>query len=480
MTKANGKSIIIKFDGASEQVVGHTKKIVGLVKARFIIPVIDNLNLEANPRSSKEGSVTDAIQDTLQTSPELFPFMSKGILLAASQYEWLERNRIKITTEDPDIEGILDGGHNTLAIGLYILDRALTFHNESLQKKSKTWEQFKLIWTEKKRYVDTYIEAVQNDPENKDMDFYIPVELLVPSDVENPDTVLDFNNNLLDICAARNNNVQLQLSAKANQRGYFDELRSLMQEKAPQIYSRVEWKSNDGGDIKVQNIITLAWIPLNLIDKVHDEDDSGKYIEPVAPNKLYSSKGACLKQFERLMSSPDVTIETDDNYKRALCNDQIESSLEITVLLPELYDYIFEKFPMLYNRAGGSYGKISAVKSINKAKKIKQTPFYKKDMATYKRDGSIDEYGTLSPEGFIMPLVYGLQALMEKKEINGTSRIEWTREPKKFLEDNLETIVNDYAGILSLCDYDPQKVGKAQQSYKQALASYKMAIAGML
>lgn len=474
------KSIIIRFEGESEQVVGYTKKIVGLVKARFIVSIIDNLNLEANPRSAKEGSVTDAIQETLLTSKELFPFMTKGILLAASHYENLERTRIKITTTNPSIEGILDGGHNTLAIGLYILKKALEFHNESLPKKAKNWEQFKLLWIENRNFIDTYIEFVKKDSYNSDLEFYVPVELLVPSDIEDPNAVFEFKNHLLDICAARNNNVQLQLSAKANQKGYFDELQVLMRNYAPQIYDRVEWKSNDGGDIKVQNIVTLAWIPLSLIDKVHEYGDPNRFIDPVAPNKLYSGKGACLKQFEKLMSSPDVTIETDDNYKRELCNDQIESALEIAVQIPKLYDYIFSKFPDLYNKAGGSYGRISAVKSINNKKNIKYTPYYKNSMAKYKRDGNLDDLGTLSPEGFIMPLVYGLQALMEKKNVNGVTKIVWNQDPQDFLEKNLERIVADYAGILSLCDYDPQKVGKAQQSYKQSLASFKMAQAGML
>ena len=474
------KSIIVKFDGESEQVVGYTKKIVGLIKARYIVPIIDELNLEANPRSSKEGAVTDAIQETILTSKELFPFMSKGILLAASQYEWLERNRIKLTTNNLGIEGILDGGHNTLAIGLYILKKALDFHNETMPQKAKTWDEFKSLWVKNKKYIETYIESVQKDSSNSDLEFFIPVELLVPRDMDDPNVVLEFNNHLLDICAARNNNVQLQLSAKANQKGYFDMLQTLMKNEAPQIYSRVEWKTNDGGEIKVQNIVTLAWIPLGLIDKVHEDSDSDRFIEPVAPNKLYSGKGACLKQFEKLMSSPDVTIETDDNYKRALCNDQIESALEISVRIPALYDYIFSKFPSLYNKAGGSYRRISAVKSLNKNNSIKHTPFYKNSMATYKRDRSLDDPGTLSPEGFIMPLVYGLQALMEKRDVNGVTKIVWTQEPMKFLEDNLEQIVVDYSGILSLCDYDPQKVGKAQQSYKQALSSFKMAVAGML
>lgn len=71
-------SIIIKFEGANEQTVGNITKVVGLVQARFFVPIIDTLNLEANPRSSKTGAVTDAIQETIINNPALFPFMSKG------------------------------------------------------------------------------------------------------------------------------------------------------------------------------------------------------------------------------------------------------------------------------------------------------------------------------------------------------------------------------------------------------------------
>ena len=115
------KSIIIKFDYSNEQTVGKITKIVGLVEAKFIIPIIDGLNLEANPRSAKTGSVTDAIQDSIENDSKVFPFKTKGILLASSQYEKLDRGRLKITPDNPEIEGILDGGHNTLAIGLYII-----------------------------------------------------------------------------------------------------------------------------------------------------------------------------------------------------------------------------------------------------------------------------------------------------------------------------------------------------------------------
>lgn len=458
--------IIIKFDCMDEQTVGDITKIVGLVNARYMIPIIDSLNLEANPRSSKTGSVTDCIQEDIICNPKLFTFKTKGILLASSNYEKMERKRIKIIPDNVEIEGILDGGHNTLAIGLYILKQAMEYTGESLKRGSKTWDDFRKLWQENRDIIDEYLNEVKSNPDNKELDFLVPIELLVPSDIDNPVVVRRFKDALIEICAARNNNVQLQTSAKSNQKGYFDELKKLFKEHNPLISDRIEWKTNDGGDIKAQDVIALSWIPLNLITPVLDEN--GRKIESIAPNKLYSGKGGCLKQFEKLMSSPDVTSCREDNYKHELINKEVESAFEIAVQLPELYDYIYEQFPKFYNAAGGKYGSITAVKNMNAKRKVKKTRYTDK------------EIDTLSPEGFIMPLVYGLQALMEDSTVDGEKIIKWRQPPMNFLVDNLDKIVKNYSGTLSLCDYDPQKVGKQQQCYEQALSAFKMAIAGLL
>ena len=96
----------------------------------------------------------------------------------------------------------------------------------------------------------------------------MPVELLVPRDAGDFACVEAFKNDLLEICEARNNNVELNISAKANQKGFFDGLKSLMEKRNPALCSRIEWKTNDGGDIKAQDLIALAWIPLALITQV--------------------------------------------------------------------------------------------------------------------------------------------------------------------------------------------------------------------
>lgn len=459
----NKKSVIIKFDFSSEQTVGEITKIVGLTKATYLIPVIDILDLEANPRSSATGPVTAAIQDSIESAPETFPFKTKGILLASSQYEHLERDRVKITPDNLQIEGILDGGHNTLAIGLYILRAAQAFKGAPHSKGQKTWSSFKEEWKANRDLIDEYLEALRKDPSIGNLSFFIPVELLVPRQADDPLCVEAFRNDLLEICAARNNNVQLHISDKANQLGYYDTLKSLMDAHNPTLSNRIQWKSNEGGEIKAQDIIALAWIPLNLISPV--KDSHGRTIEPVLAQNTYRGKGGCLTQFEKLMSSPDVTVETSADYKRELRNSEVRTAFKIAVELPELYDYIYEMFPRFYNAAGGIYGRITAVKTLNDKRKDKKTPYTEKEIET------------VSPDGFITPLVYGLQALMEN---DGNNEIRWKQAPMDFLRNNLDKIVAHYAGIFSMCDYDPQKIGKNPQSYAQALAGFKMAIAGIL
>ena len=88
------------------------------------------MDLDANPRASKTGPVTEAIQDSIGRTPVLFPFKTKGILLAASQYERLGAGRIRILPDNLELEGVLDGGHNLLAIGLFLLDKAMSYKGE--------------------------------------------------------------------------------------------------------------------------------------------------------------------------------------------------------------------------------------------------------------------------------------------------------------------------------------------------------------
>lgn len=69
---------------------------------------------------------------------------------------------------------------------------------------------------------------------------------------------------------------------------------------------------------------------------------------------------------------------------------------------------------------------------------------------------------------------------MERRPVDGHYEIRWIVPPMDFLHENLESIVKHYAGTLGMCGYDPQKVGRTQVSYTQAVSCFKMALANIL
>lgn len=446
------KSINIKFEQVTEQSAGPVQRISGFVKARELIELLDAADLEANPRSAKTGPVTNDIIESITDTPEIFTFKTKGILLGASSFKKNKNQQYSLSFVNPTIEGILDGGHNTLAIGTHILISAL--RNNSIKRKIKTWPEFKDSWLQYRKEIE---ELKNLDPHSKlyhpvALDFLVPLEILVPSDVDSPDTIEKFNNSLLSICSARNNNAQLTLETKSNKKGFYEELRNYL---PPRISARVEWKSNDGGDIKVRDIISLTWIPLS---KLNGELD---YIPVIPPQNIYRNKGECARLFDLLMSEDEVSENTNGEYTRQLHNNAIRSALKIGAEIPELFDKIYLDFPKAYNENNGRFGKISVVKKIDQNAQHSLTHFTKKPV----------EYKY--PDGLIYPIVYGLQTLLE---MDHDSNISWSQDPYIFLDNHLPAIVKKYKVILDAFAFDPQKVGKNEGSYQLVIDAYKTEI----
>lgn len=443
----NPTNVIIRFDTVAEQAAGPVLRIVGFVRARELLQLFDAADLEANPRSAKAGPVTEDILDSISDSPDIFVFKTKGILVGASSYERLQRNRFRLSFENTKIEGILDGGHNTLAIGTHILINAVG--DKAIKRKIRRWPDFKEMWDEYRDEIEALRKLKPEDSgyEPRALDFLVPIEVLVPSDLESDDATEAFNSSLLSICSARNNNVQLTLETKANKKGFYEDLRKALPSS---IANRVEWKTNDGGEIKARDLIALAWIPLSALEV--------DYVPKIAPQNIYRNKGECAKQFDTLMSDELVSVETAGEYTRAVHNDVIRSALALAGQLPELYDKIYQDFPMAYNQGEGRFGKISIVKMAEDMRS-KPTAYFTDTPVKYSY-----------PDGLIMPLVYGLLALMKT---TSDGRVTWSQDPNKFLDNHLDQIVRKYRVILDAYKFDPQKVGKNEGSYELVLDAYK-------
>lgn len=442
----NPDKIVIRFDQVAEQIEGPVKRVVGFVRAKNMLSLFDAADLEANPREAKSGAVTADIIESIRGTPETFPFKTKGVLVGASNYELLQRNRYELSFENTKIEGILDGGHNMLAIGTYILSKAL--NDERIIRKVKRWTDLKDYWTQHRNEINILKKEPNNEFGEGPLEFLVPIEVLVPSTLEDPDTINEFNNSLLEICAARNNNVELTLETKANKKGFYEYLRKSLQ---PAIAARVEWKTNDGGEIKVRDLIALAWIPLSVIDLPIDIK--------IPPQNIYRNKGECAKHFDTIMSDERVSKPTEGDYTHELNNAAVHSALVIAGRLPELYDKIYIKFPTSYN--GDREGRFGGLAIVNKAKDMRSIP-------TTHFTKIKTEYAY--PDGLIMPLVYGLKALMKKDE---KGNVIWAEDPFSFIDDHLDAIVKKYRLVLDAFRGDPQKIGKNEGSYELVLDAFE-------
>lgn len=441
----NPNELLIRFETVDRQTEGPVTRLVGFARARNLLPLLDAADLDANPRTAKVGQITNDIRESIETSPELFPFKTKGILVASANCRELERRRYHMTFENPAIEGILDGGHNTLAIGLHILSVAGVEPKEL--KRVKSWPDFKEAWVANVAKIKALKSSAQSG-EGGALDFLVPVEVLIPTDAEDDLQLEAFTSSLFEICAARNNNRQLADEAKANKKGLYDYLR----EQVPaEIGKRVEWKSNDGGDVKVRDLVALSWVPLSL-------STLPAGVSHPRTVEMYSGKGKCSASFDALMEHPEVSTQlADGTYE--LHNPVIGSALSIAGAIPKLYDLIYREFPAAYNDGGKRFGGLSSVKLAKDMRTKPVSPFTKTPVQfSY-------------PDGFIMPLVYGLSALMRS---GGDGHVEWiVANPERFIRENLPAVVRRYRAIIEAFSGDPQKIGKNEGAYTIAKDAFE-------
>ncbi len=442
---------------STENSIAGIKRYTGFVRGKDLFPLFDHLSLDANPRTAKVGNITSAIIESLSNTPELFPFKSKGILIGTSDYEPLQRNRFELRFVDPASEGVLDGGHNMLAIGLFMLSSVV---DRQRLAKAAFWDDMKKLWEE-------YRDELES--ERNRFDFLVPVELLVPFDAEDTQSVQQFEMSVLDICAARNNNAQLTQETKSNKLGFYDEIRNRLD---PEIAKRVEWKSNEWEanelkPVKVRDILALSWIPLNAANeaKLLPLDIS------VTPQNIYRNKGECSKQFDRLLANTGVS-RAQDGPTHEVINETVLSCFDVLADVVKLYDKIYEKFPDAYNSNNYRFGAASIVKQYDPQRRAAandKSGF----TATQPRTHFLNRPAKYSyPDGLIMPLVYGLKGIMKVQD----SRIVWATDPYKFLDLYLSDIAGAYRLVLDMARFDPQKLAKNEASHEFAVGEFEKAL----
>lgn len=397
-----------------------------------LLSVADN---QINPRTAKSGPITKSIFETLSTSPELFWYKSKGILLATTSLKLLERNRVELTFNEPQYEGIMDGGHNTLAIANYITTVLFDY-------QLRDWNSCKSYWrTNYSQIIDAYEKKSKENPEL--FNFSIPLEILAPA---HEDGALDaFYDAIADICAARNNNVQLTNTAKGNQEGYYDYLKQVLS-----AYSIV-WKTNETGNIKSEDVITMADVPLMYLQSIGMIDIDMK----LSPVNLYSGKGQCVKYFGAVLSNDRYS--TSVNGRTVLTNELIKSALDMTEDIMKYFDRLMLHFPDMYNSAcRGRFGGISAVQTGKEMQTLFHTQT-KKCTCTF-------------PPAFFYPLIAGTTALMKYNE--STGKLGWIANPASVDFDLDDIDLGRYTEMMKILVYNPNVIGKTALMYDLAKDAY--------
>ena len=427
-------SIILKlqnpvdFQQANQQV--KIKKLVSSISPADFIKLLNKADNKVNPRSAKVNKITKSIHETLEMSPELFWLKTKGILLATESCEILERNRVRISLGHVDFEGIMDGGHNTFAIAAFIADKLFG-------TKFKDWEECKEFWNA--NYEDILSEFEKNAESLSN--FSIPIEIICPNDEDGSvDQYYDF---IAEICAARNNNVQLTEVAKGNQVGLYDHLKDNLDSRF-----EVVWKSGEDGNIKSEDVISMATIPIIFLQENNLLAEGLAQLNPVS---IYSQKSKCVDFYNAVMIHPEIS--TEDKGKHLLKSQWVSSGLELVEDILYFFDKLFVQFPNLYNKVSPGFGRIKSVDDKNSK------------IATFRTLTSEYSY----PPGFIYPLVTGILELIEIDAENQI--IKWKVSPKNISLDKLD--MSQYIEAIKLANYDPQTVGKQSLFYKLAKSIFE-------
>ena len=391
-----------------------------------------------NPRVAKENQITQDIRVTLATSPEVFWLKSKGIVIATQNCRLSDRNRVGITlSEDIQREGIMDGGHNALAIAQYLLINLFPDN-----KLIKEWEPIKEFWTE---HYEEIIERFNQNNESGLFNFSVPIEIIFPSDEDGAfEEYLAFIN---EICDGRNANVQLRDSAKDHQVGIYNGFKDLISCK-----DQVIWKTGMPGKIKVESVVSLASLLLLSLQEKNLLPPSLSTLNPVS---IYSSSGRCVDFFGEVIRHPDVSEKRGDQY--VITNQRVLSAMTMVDDLLKFYDKLYLKFPSIYQRNPGKFGGIKAVEM-----KSSKCPFgYFEDTIDYKY-----------PSGFFIPLFCGVRELIMYNETTDT--ISWIINPVTINLDDLDC--EKYVEMIKFLNFNPQNVGKAPMMYREGadtFAAYK-------
>ena len=396
---------------------------------------IKEAGIDVNVRSPKDNYVVSEIIETLEKTPEMFWFKSKGLLVATTNFKELDRgDRVRISLDHKDIEGIMDGGHTAYAIAKFIVCKLF-----GVKKPFKDWNSMKQFWDENYDQIEEKYKEYEEDSFN----FSIPIEINFPS--EDTGAIEQFNDLRSSICGARNTNAQVKDEDLDNQMGLYDYLKSKL------AAYNFNWKTGEEAKdgISRRDLIALAVLPFYFLQKqglICDQPGKDITIQQFNRVSIYSQKAACSNFYSAVMES--YSEKDPESGKYCIKNELIRSALDLTEDLMKFYDRLYLKFPEIYNSYNGNFG------NIKKAVKMQEsTPKFR---TTGDRKCTHDY-----ADGFIIPLLTGVVNFMKYDEASST--IRWIVNPNMI--DLKDMDISMYVNSIKESDYNPQIVGKKSSLY---------------
>lgn len=485
----------IEIKDASIQSGQKLLKIIGLLSAKELAKMMDCISLRPNPRSPNVNKITKAISHTMEHDPELLQYKTKGIL-AAGQLNGRTGKKFEIDFTTPSYGGILDGGHNFLAIIRVMMIDSVRHKYGSLRKEDKQIrkdvEKIRSLrdlidkWALYGDCVKELIDSLNALPEKarkqeklfRKFSFLVPVEIITPCRGTTEREVKDI---IHEISVARNNNVQLKEVAIAQHKGSYELLKHILPED---VNSRVQWKSGENQcPIAPTKVVPLALLPLKKLEEVgllkklaeaiHASNDGDEEIEetvfpPVKLMSMYTSTAGCISVYSQVIDAVANLQESGGDEDGLV--ERIVSSLSVIGELPRIWDVLEMKFEDLFScslSSGEKRYQDMPCNSKGAAKKETPTRFFTRQIPKGKY---------VCRAGFATPLFMSICSAFLAYDVDAEA-VKWTVSPDKIIEElmcpsrRFKNMMHDYVSLIKSVDYDPSKFGKAPMAY-EALNNY--------
>lgn len=320
------------------------------------IPALFDEWMSTNPREQKmTTNVAVKIKDSLSENSN-FHELNRGILISAQSVKWNNNTEeLIILLEDPTIHGNIDGGHTLRAI---------------LDAKNKN-----------------------SLPSNRYVFFEIMVGL----------------NNPVELAAARNTSVQVDLKSIAELEKSFDVLKTAFANL--EFSNRIQYKmnehynDNDIASIDVREIIALL---IMFSQEIYPFKTAHGTLSDTQPVQCYSGKEASLKKFLKCNASDELPEKQKKNREKMITDME-----NIIPQIFELYDMIETNFANISIQAGKRYG-------TRKYSKYDEGKYV--GLSLFKQ--SPIQY--LVPKGLMYPMLGSFRALVEIDEEIG---YRWKKHP---------------------------------------------------